>query len=107
MPRDILYISADRNYSNIITADGDERTVVHQLGQIEGMIANQLKEEALSFIRIGRGLIINRKYIYFINTQRQQLILKSPKGTLHQLKAAQEPLVQLKKIIEQEIIKND
>jgi len=105
LPPDIVYISAERNYSNITTSDGDVRMVVMQLGQIEAAIATQLEEESTQFIRIGRSLIINRKYIYHINIPRKQLILKSPNGKQHQMTVSHDPLVQLKAIIEQEIIK--
>ena len=103
-PEDIVFISADRNYSHLFTADGDEKIVVLQLGHIEENLARQLNEEATQFIRIGRGLIINRKYIYYINLQKNQLVLKSPNGKQHPLAVPHEPLVALKKIIETEII---
>lgn len=103
LPPDIVYISAERNYSNITTADGDVRMVVQQLGQIETTIATQLQDESTQFIRIGRSLIINRAYIYHINIPRKQLILKSPNGKQHIMTVSHDPLVQLKSVIEQEI----
>lgn len=102
-PSDIVAITADGNYSDITTANGDKRTVGFQLGQVEQMIASQLQEDALQFIRIGRSCIINRNYIYFINVQRQQLILKSPNGKQHSFSAGHDALGQLKKLIEQDI----
>lgn len=47
----------------------------YQLGQIEKMIAAQLGAEGNIFIRIGKSLIINRSYIYYINVPKQKLIL--------------------------------
>lgn len=102
LPPDIVAITADRNYSEIITADGDHRTVVFQLGAIESQIATQLGSESTQFIRIGRSCIINRNYIYFINLARKQIILKSPNGKQHSLDAGHDALHQLKMFLEQE-----
>lgn len=103
LPHDIVYITADHNYSNLVTASGDTRLISHQLGEIEVKIGQQLKAEAARFIRIGRGKIINRQYIYYINIHKLQLILKSPNGTLHTLTVPHDPLVLLKEIVANEI----
>ena len=72
-----------------------------QLGQLERMMAEQLAEEAEAFIRIGRSLIINRNYIYYINLNRQLLLLRDPNGRRHEtLKVSHESLKKLKELIE-------
>lgn len=102
-PPDIVAVTADRNYSEIITADGDTRNVVYQLGHIVDMMAKQLGADAQVFIRIGRSCIVNRNYIYFINLQKLLLILKSPNGKQHSFSAGRDALALLKKLVESEI----
>lgn len=66
---------SDGNYSTLVQSDGEVRLLTYQLGQIERMIANQLNGEEDTFIRIGKCLIINRHYIYYINVSKQQLMI--------------------------------
>ena len=74
-PERIVYISSDGNYSTLIQADGEVRMLSFQLGQIEKMINSQLGKAGEQFIRIGKSLIINRSYIYYINIPRQKIVL--------------------------------
>lgn len=100
---DILSIEADGNYSNLYIVGEEERMVLGQLGQLERMIGDQLGEEASAFIRVGRSLIINRNYIYYINPSRQVLIMRDPNGHKHEIKkASHESLKNLKEFIERE-----
>ena len=74
-PDKIVFISSDGNYCNLVQSDNETRMLTFQLGQVESMIRDQLGTEGNLFIRIGRGLIINRNYIHYINIQSQKLIL--------------------------------
>ena len=100
---DILSIEAYGNYSNLYIVGEEKRMVSFQLGQLERMIGEQLGEEASAFIRVGRSLIINRNYIYYINPSRQVLIMRDPNGRKHEIKkASHESLKSLKEFIERE-----
>ncbi|MCR5013787.1 MAG: LytTR family transcriptional regulator [Bacteroidales bacterium] len=102
-PERIVFISSDGNYSNIVLTDNETRMLTFQLGQIEVMIREQLGTlESGLFIRIGRGLIINRNYIYYINVQSQKLILSDNNRFTHTASASKEALKQLKELIEKE-----
>jgi len=102
-PERIVFISSDGNYSNIVLTDNETRMLTFQLGQIEVMIREQLGTlESGLFIRIGRGLIINRNYIYYINVQSQKLILSDNNRFTHTVSASKEALKQLKDLIEKE-----
>lgn len=70
-PDHIVYISSDGNYSTLVQTDGEMRMLSFQLGQIEKMIASQLGSEGNIFIRIGKSLIINRSYIYYLHQRAQ------------------------------------
>ena len=98
---DIVSIEADGNYSTLYVVGEEKRVVLFQLGQLERMMGEQLAEEAEAFIRIGRSLIINRTYIYYINLNRQQLLLRDPNGRRYEtLKVSHESLRKLKELIE-------
>ena len=102
-PEKIVFISSDGNYCNLMQADNESRLLTFQLGQIESMIRDQLGTEGNLFIRIGRGLIINRNYIYYINVQSQKLILSDNNRFSHTVSASREALKQLKDLVEKEV----
>lgn len=96
---DVMAIDADRNYCTIIMNDGEEKLVLFQLGQLEDIINHQLGEDAEMFIRVGRGLIVNREYLYAINLPKQELTQRSTMGKKVCFNASKESLKQLKMYI--------
>lgn len=100
-PECIVYISSDGNYSNLVQTDGEMRMLSYQLGQIEDMIGRQIPHNN-TFIRIGKSLIINRRYIYYINVTKQRLILSDVATFSHTVSASKEALKQLKDLLEKE-----
>ena len=103
----LMFVSSDGNYSNIITEDGRTRLVTLQLGQIEDILQEQLSNAESNFLRLGRSLIINTDYIYFIDTSKQELILSNCKGSYHVLTASREVLIKLKAYMETTISRAD
>lgn len=99
-PECIVYIASDGNYSTLVQTDGEVRMLSYQLGQIEKMISSQLGSEGNVFIRIGKSLIINRSYIYYINISKQKLILSDTATFSHTVTASKEALKQLKELLE-------
>ena len=96
----LVFISADGNYSNVVTRDGKSALVSFQLGQVEDLIADQLVDGCGQFIRLGRGLIINIHFVYRIDIATQQLILSDCNGCYHELSASREVLIKLKAYME-------
>lgn len=96
----LVYISSEGNYSNIVTVDNRQRLVSFQLGQLEGIIGDQLGEKGSHFLRIGRSLIINIDYIYLIDISKQQIVLSDCSGCYHELSASREVLTKLKSYME-------
>ena len=76
------------------------RLVTFQLGQIEHMIADQLPELSKHFVRIGKSLIVNLNYVYYIHVPKQQLILVDGQHNRYTLSASKEALKALKELIE-------
>lgn len=102
--RQILYIQSDGNYCTLFQLGGDMRLITYQLGQIEKMIAAQLPiDTANHFVRIGRSLIVNLNYVYYINLAKQQLILCDNQQNKYTLTASRDALLSLKNLIENEV----
>ena len=73
------------------------------LAHFQQMIEEQLGREAMTFIRIGKQLIVNRSYIFKINPNKQQLIMSNMDVNIaFDLQASKEALKQLKVLIESE-----
>lgn len=101
-PDRIVYIASDGNYSTLVQTDNEVRMLSFQLGQIEKMISIQLGNDGNIFIRIGKSLIINRSYIYYINVPKQKLLLSDVVSFNHTVTASKEALKQLKELVEKE-----
>jgi DNA-binding LytR/AlgR family response regulator len=97
----IVYISSDGNYSTLVLSNDETRVLTLQLGQVERLIEEQLGSDGNTFIRVGRGQIINRSYIYYINVSRQKLVLSDNERFSHTLNPSREALVRLKEVLEQ------
>lgn len=102
---DIICIKAEGNYSTIVMNDGEGHLVLFQLGQLEQLINEQLGADASLFIRVGRGVIINREYLYSINLPKQSLVLRAPSGYKEPLTVSRESLRQLKIFVDSTIRK--
>ena len=96
----LMFVSSDGNYSNVTTIDGRTKLISLQLGQVEDMLQEQLSDADSNFIRLGRSLIININYIYFIDTSKQELILSNCQGSYHILSASREVRIKLKAYME-------
>ena len=102
-PERIVYVESDGNYSTLVLHDKTEQVFTMNLAHFQQMIEEQLGKEAMTFIRIGKQLIINRAYIFKINPNKQQLIMSDmDKNIAFELQASKEALKQLKALIESE-----
>lgn len=100
---DIIYISSDGNYSTIVMTNGETRMVTMQLGQIEELLSRQVHSRGIRFVRVGRGLIINCEYVFFINLTKQQLILSDGRMATHTLSASRDALRNIKLMFENDL----
>ena len=96
----VVCITSDGNYSHICAIGGESFIVSSQLGQIEQLIAEQLHSSYGFFVRIGRGLIINMRYLCYINISKHKLYLLDSSGRKYVQSASREALIQLKSITE-------
>ena len=109
---EIIYVRADGNYSDLVLTNGQRRKMTFQLHFFDE-IFQQLQNN--TFVRVGRSLIVNKRYIYVINLTEQQLILsggaikepivfygQSKTDNPQSISLAREGLRQLKELLENE-----
>ena len=106
-PERIVYISSEGNYSTVVLHDKTEHTFLMNLSRCQSVLAAQLGEDAVSFIRLGRQLIINRDYIYMVNLNKQQLVLSdmafNEAFTLQASREALKQLISLMEVVKEEL----
>ena len=109
---EIVYVRADGNYSDLVLTNGKSRKMTFQLHFFDEVF-QQLQNNM--FVRVGRSLIVNKRYIYVINLTEQQLILsggelkepivfygQSNANSPQNITLAREGLKQLKELLENE-----
>lgn len=103
-PDRIVFILSDGNYSTMTLVDKEEHLFSFNLASFEKTIEQQLGTDAQTFIRLGKSLIINGKYIYYVNVSKQQIILSdSSFPNKFTLSASKEALKALKAVLEDSI----
>jgi len=84
--------------------DKNEHLFSFNLASFEKLIEQQLGTDAQTFIRLGKSLIINGRYIYYVNVSKQQIILSdSTFPAKFTLSASKEALKALKSVLEESI----
>lgn len=97
---DIVFVSADGNYSDMYLFDGKPYKMTFQLHYFDEVFKT-LQNNV--FVRVGKSLIVNRNYIYIINLTSQELRLNGQSlRSEFRLKASKEALKELKAHMEQE-----
>lgn len=100
-PERIVYIFSEGNYSTMVLHDKSEHVFTMNLAHCQQLIEDQLGKEAVTFIRLGKQLIINREYIFKINVNKQMLIMADMAlNHVFTLTASKEALRQLKTYME-------
>ncbi|MDL2228467.1 LytTR family transcriptional regulator DNA-binding domain-containing protein [Odoribacter sp. OttesenSCG-928-L07] len=74
-PERIVYIHSNGNCSYMILTGNEKHAFSFNLAKFEKILQEQLNSEAHILIRLGKQLIINSKYIYYINITKQEIIL--------------------------------
>lgn len=71
----VAYFEADSNYCHVVFINGARATLLTSLINVEKLLSEQFKTNASNFIRIGKKVIVNSRFIFQINILRQKLIL--------------------------------
>jgi DNA-binding LytR/AlgR family response regulator len=95
----IVYFEGDGNYTYIVTANKQKVCVTLNLSHTEEALAKQLGSNANQFMRIGKRFIVNMKYIYQIDIQKQTLMLSDCDHFLFQIPVSKEALKAVKELV--------
>lgn len=96
----IVAIVADGNYCQITTVDSNVNVVTLQLGQIESLINGLEPFPDNIFIRIGKSLIVNSRYISYLSIAKQKIVLSDGRSFRFTHNASREALRALKQYLE-------
>ena len=98
---EIVYVRADGNYSDLVLTNGKSRKMTFQLHFFDEVF-QQLQNNM--FVRVGRSLIVNKRYIHVINLTEQILIFSGQqiKGDIKPVNVSRDALKQLKELLENE-----
>ncbi|MDE6551372.1 MAG: hypothetical protein K2K98_00215 [Muribaculaceae bacterium] len=97
----VACINASGNYSNVMYIDGNKLMVSVGLSQFEAIIKDAYRKQnmANTFVRLGRSVIVNNRYLSQINILKQKLTL-SDRGThAYQLSVPKNLLKSYKELI--------
>lgn len=98
---EIVFVRADGNYSDLVLTNGKSRSMTFQLHFFDEVF-QQLQNNM--FVRVGRSLIVNKRYIHVINLTEQLLVFSGQQitGELKPVRVSREALKQLKTVMENE-----
>ena len=98
---EIVFVRADGNYSDLVLTNGKTRNMPFQLHYFEDAF-QELNTNM--FVRVGRSLIVNKRYIYIINLTDGILIFSGQniKAELSPIRVSREALKALKEQLLQE-----
>jgi len=88
-PDDIVYVEADGNYACMFFSGGVKEDVFERLGEIEKKLPSEI------FLRAGRSVIFNRKYLYKITDTAIQLHTPSSNYTVEISRPASKQLKEI------------
>ena len=95
----IVYFEADANYTKMVSANGLTDMVCISLGRMEELLILKFKDAPGTFARIGKRFILNLRYIYKINTLKQELTLSDQHTFAYTLPISKVALKTLKDLI--------
>lgn len=98
---EIVYVRADGNYSDLMLTNGRSRKMTFQIHFFDDVF-KQLHRNM--FVRVGRSLIVNKRYIYVINLTDQMMSFSGQqiKSEIAPVRVSREALKMLKEQLENE-----
>lgn len=97
----VACVKANGNYCDVLYIDGNKLMVSLGLSQFELLIKNSNKKNnhINTFVRLGRSIIVNNKYLSQINIPKQKLILSNRGNHGYQLTVPKNLLKNYKELI--------
>ena len=98
---EIVYVRADGNYSDLVLTNGKKRKMTFQLhffDEVFQLLRNNV------FVRVGRSLIVNKRYIHVVNLTDQMLVFggQAITGDIAPVQVSRDSLKKLKELLEEE-----
>lgn len=98
---EIVYVRADGNYSDLMLTNGKKRKMTFQLhffDEVFQLLRNNV------FVRVGRSLIVNKRYIHVVNLTDQMLVFggQTITGEIAPVQVSRDSLKKLKEFLEEE-----
>lgn len=98
---EIVYVRADGNYSDLMLTNGKKRKMTFQLhffDEVFQLLRNNV------FVRVGRSLIVNKRYIHVVNLTDQMLVFggQTISGEIAPVQVSRDSLKKLKELLEEE-----
>lgn len=95
----VVYFEADGNYTRFVSVNGLTDMVCINLGKMEEFLAMRKQDTPSSFVRIGKRYILNLKYVYRINTLKQELTLSDQRSFEYTITISKIALKALKELV--------
>ena len=98
---EIVYVRADGTYSDLMLTNGKKRKMTFQLhffDEVFQLLRNNV------FVRVGRSLIVNKRYIHVVNLTDQMLVFggQTITGEIAPVQVSRDSLKKLKELLEEE-----
>ena len=95
----IVFFEADGNYTKFVSANGLTSLVFISIGRLEKLLTLRFKDTPGIFARVGKRFIVNLKYVYRINTLKQELILSDQRTFTESISLSKIALRNLKELL--------
>lgn len=100
----VAYIQASGNYCKLMYISGQSLLISLGLAKIETLIRKiNISSTPNRYVRLGRSLIINQRYLFRISLTRQRLVLSDYSKNLHELEVSKPVLKQYKEQLSKSI----
>ena len=98
-----MYFEAERNYTKLVLTNGIQFVFAVNLGKIEEILENQIKDYSSTLLRVGKSYIINKNHIIQISLPKAKILFAAADGKAKELNLPKDPLKILKEALEKEV----
>jgi DNA-binding LytR/AlgR family response regulator len=99
----ILYFEAERNYTRLVLTNGIQFVFAVNLGKIEEILENQIRDYTSTLLRVGKSYIINKNHVLQISLPKTKILFAAADGKAKELNIPKDPLKILKETLEKEL----
>ena len=94
----VVYMVGDGNYTDIVLVNKQNHSICMNLSQ-QQLVSESLREQASSFVRIGKRFIVNLSFVYKVQPLQKNLVLTDGVNFAFKLGISKEALKQLKALL--------